>query len=530
MGRKKNKKNKGWASLPPAQGDALLRGTKESAVGTALAAGEGKKVVAETKTETKTTTTYTWTSARNTPTYSKTPHDWNAIDLDMALLTDVLYMDTNDLYMFCADWLLEYGYTIHGDMDNYLIGIPHVDAPTCRIGLVSHIDTLATRGVDLYLDNGHLRNTKGVLGADDRAGVYTLLKIVEDSEIKPVIIFTNYEERGGIGVGVLCRDKAYDLFTDLVDFFVEPDRKGTDEYVYYSDYLPEEFATFVESFGLHECIGSYSDVKDLSECTSIPHINMSIGYFGQHTICETLSLMDLDYAVKRLMVMLQADDLPNVRLSEEKAKEMREAKWAKYKGASLGYGYYGNSYGDEYDYGATGKRGSKRGKSMGGVYQGADDRARNDKDDDVRTTIYYPSGRFEVIEDGVIVAEGTTDKVKVASKLIVTSSKSDKSLDALLNRQEGMLNSFSEELGLNDDSTRFDDDEICAEEVKKHVIIIPDAENVVLGFKEVELLCTESEADEIEAQIWAKYMDEEDPSGIDSFVEFNRTHYGPVEA
>jgi di/tripeptidase len=42
--------------------------------------------------------------------------------------------------------------------------------------LVAHCDTIIRKdGVDLYYEGGILRNAQGVLGADDRAGVYGIL-------------------------------------------------------------------------------------------------------------------------------------------------------------------------------------------------------------------------------------------------------------------------------------------------------------------------------------------------------------------
>lgn len=68
------------------------------------------------------------------------------------------------------------------------------------IALVAHLDTVFGSGVaDLYYDQrkGMMWSPQG-LGADDRAGLFAILQIVQ-SGLRPSVILTTDEERGGLG-------------------------------------------------------------------------------------------------------------------------------------------------------------------------------------------------------------------------------------------------------------------------------------------------------------------------------------------
>ena len=83
---------------------------------------------------------------------------------------------------------------------DYIIAIG--DIP---IALVAHMDTVFKFPVsDLYYDQkkGVLWSPEG-LGADDRAGIFAIIKILQDG-LRPSIILTTGEEEGGVGACAIC--------------------------------------------------------------------------------------------------------------------------------------------------------------------------------------------------------------------------------------------------------------------------------------------------------------------------------------
>jgi len=172
--------------------------------------------------------------------------------------------------------------------------------------LVAHIDTVHKQKPnknDIVQTGDIITNSKGGLGADDRAGVYALLTL---KDLPYNLLFTNYEESGGLGV-----KKA---ITDLPDLllentcFIEIDRKGAGHYV---DYVgaEQEFLSLFETRGLVPEFGSYSDIYDLSSELSIASVNLACGYYNQHTPTESLNLKELQAVIEFLKDPLLINDL-----------------------------------------------------------------------------------------------------------------------------------------------------------------------------------------------------------------------------
>ena len=189
---------------------------------------------------------------------------------------------------------------IETDFDNYFFVKGNV--PLC---FVAHIDTVRTKKdkMNLVVENNVISNKSGILGADDRAGVYGLFKIYEalsGGQKIPSLLFTNYEETGGLGAKSFT--DAYDKLED-VNLFIELDRKGTDEYVTYVD-VSDEVEKYIESFGYISSIGSYSDIADLTEHYLIPAVNISIGYYSQHTNKERLVIDAMNMNIQRCINMV----------------------------------------------------------------------------------------------------------------------------------------------------------------------------------------------------------------------------------
>jgi len=190
----------------------------------------------------------------------------------------------------------------------------HKDKYTLIVGtqptvLVAHLDTV--RGKDKckpYVTNSIMRNAGGVLGADDRAGVYSLYRLLEicaeDNIPFPSVLLTFDEECGGLGVKQLIKDFNKEFPTPC-NLFVELDRSGANDYVYYSGHIPNEIKDYVESYGFVESHGSYSDIADLTNHYEIPSVNLSIGYYYQHTQKERLHIDEMNLTVRRVAQMLR---------------------------------------------------------------------------------------------------------------------------------------------------------------------------------------------------------------------------------
>lgn len=250
--------------------------------------------------------------------------------VDASLLCSTLRASVEEIFTILGRELSELGYETVYRPGSYLVGVPKVIPP---IALVAHLDTIHRHDKDALvrsLDWKTLWNKAGVLGADDRAGVFAIRKLLSYGH-RPLVIFCDKEESGGIGANDLIDDRVLNQFLPELSMYLELDRANRDDYVWYSSKFPRELAPIVESLGWKPAHGSFSDVAVLSEETLVPHINASIGYYNQHTKYERLALDELFLNLARADNLLKLQNsIPKLRLDPEpRFTEMGFDLWLK---------------------------------------------------------------------------------------------------------------------------------------------------------------------------------------------------------
>ena len=235
--------------------------------------------------------------------------------MNFPLLRHLLSLDERGVFGFLLAEARKLGYDTLTNGKDYVVCTPRTKPAS--IALVAHVDTVPRSGVDLVRNGMYLTNRHGVLGADDRAGVFALLEIASHSPIKPILIFTNGEELGGIGARVLAADGVLKRYQDTISLFIEIDREGENDYVYYSCDLPSPIARWAESYGFRKANGAYSDVAEFTKVTGIPHLNVSTGYYDRHTAKERLDLSVLGMIIYRVRMMIEDGRVPrNLRVND----------------------------------------------------------------------------------------------------------------------------------------------------------------------------------------------------------------------
>lgn len=172
------------------------------------------------------------------------------------------------------------------------------------IALCAHMDTVFTKqpiAAEIFYDRqkGAIWSPKG-LGADDRAGVFAIIQIIQKG-LRPHIIFTTDEELGCLGAAELAKKKC--PFPDL-RYIIQLDRRGHDDCVFYDCDNPE-FTQYVESFGFVENFGSFSDIYDLCPNWGVAGVNLSIGYINEHSTNEILFVGPLLNTIEKVTKMLK---------------------------------------------------------------------------------------------------------------------------------------------------------------------------------------------------------------------------------
>ncbi len=169
--------------------------------------------------------------------------------------------------------------------------------------LSAHMDTYTDFSPDapIVKQGNCLYRPGNILGADDRAGIALILDVLRIfSEIKNgysiKYLFTTSEEHSPHGV-----ESVDPAFFDNVEFALSLDRKGCRDIVYKSravDYSSPEFANKISHISASlfgndgayiPCEGGISDLRIWSQL-DIESVNLSIGYFGEHTRDECLDL------------------------------------------------------------------------------------------------------------------------------------------------------------------------------------------------------------------------------------------------
>jgi predicted RNA-binding Zn-ribbon protein involved in translation (DUF1610 family) len=166
------------------------------------------------------------------------------------------------------------------------------------------------------------------LGADDAAGIYAALRMIE-AGVKATFIFHRDEETGGRGSAWLADH--YAGWLSNFDVCLALDRRGTRDAIVSQSWgkcASGEFARGLAAqlgMGHAAADGIFTDsanyVDLIPECS-----NLSIGYQNEHTTRETL---DIDYleAVTERLIAVEWDSLPIVRKPGDSGHAWRDNVW-----------------------------------------------------------------------------------------------------------------------------------------------------------------------------------------------------------
>lgn len=187
------------------------------------------------------------------------------------------------------------------ETDDYILAEGNIP-----IALVAHLDTVFDddgneRNFIFQYFNGNLYHPDGA-GFDDKAGIFSIFKILESGYL-PNVIFTTNEEIGSLGAKKLIEDFPECPFSDL-RYLIQLDRENENDCVFY---LCEnkEFISYVESFGFVEAFGTSTDIRHICPVWDIAGVNLSIGYNDQHTENETLDIIIMFNTISKVKEMLE---------------------------------------------------------------------------------------------------------------------------------------------------------------------------------------------------------------------------------
>ena len=169
--------------------------------------------------------------------------------------------------------------------------------------LVAHLDTVHKKQPQMFYytkDLSKVCSPQGI-GGDDRCGVMIILDIIKKHKCS--VLFCEDEEIGGGG--------AYDFVDDYgdidigVNFALEFDRRGENDCVFYKK-SNKHFVEHIESFGFKTASGTFSDISVLATGLKIEAVNLSSGYYLEHTTDEYVDFGVMDSVKKRAMNIISS--------------------------------------------------------------------------------------------------------------------------------------------------------------------------------------------------------------------------------
>ncbi len=170
-------------------------------------------------------------------------------------------------------------------------GYPYVFVPgkaKNKVLLTAHCDTVWDGKVNCKQD---VKYKKGVfssgnksvgIGADDRAGI-AMLYLLKNSGNS--LLITTGEERK-MSCSRYLSEREYELINDH-NFIVQLDKCGNKEFKCYS-VGSEEFIEYIKQRTGFKYINPYSYTDIVSLCKTICGVNLSVGYYNEHSADEYL--------------------------------------------------------------------------------------------------------------------------------------------------------------------------------------------------------------------------------------------------
>lgn len=238
----------------------------------------------------------------------------------ISLLISLLKMSEETLLLKLPFILKKLGYKKTESTNNYIFAKGNIP-----VLLIAHVDTvLKSPPTEIFYDSEKtvMWSPRG-LGADDRAGIFSILKILEDNSLRPSILFTNGEEKGGIGAKAFVLKYPKSPIKNL-KYIIQLDRQGEKDCVFY-DCGNKKFEKYVNSFGFKTEWGTFTDISIIAPKWDIAAVNLSVGYFYEHTTSEHLVL---NYMVKTIFKV---------------TKMLKDAKSVKKFDFQADYSYYSYS-------------------------------------------------------------------------------------------------------------------------------------------------------------------------------------------
>lgn len=200
----------------------------------------------------------------------------------MKLFLNICEMTQNEVKIYVRSELKRLGYETVFAEDGFVFAPGEIPVLLC-----AHMDTVHACiphqiHVNLNKKSQTVISAEEGIGGDDRCGIYMVLQIA--AKRKCSVLFLEDEEIGLVGAGKFTE---HPLSWDLnYQYIMEFDRANRNDAVFYECDNPD-FVSFIEKDGFYkEAFGSCSDISEIAPHIGCAAVNLSCGYYNQHTKTE----------------------------------------------------------------------------------------------------------------------------------------------------------------------------------------------------------------------------------------------------
>ena len=121
------------------------------------------------------------------------------------------------------------------------------------------------------------------------------------------VLFLEDEEIGGVGAHQFAFSEFAAKESQFSNYIIEFDRKGARDAVFYSC-ANYEFEDFITSSGyFQKAFGTFSDISVIAPEIGLAAVNLSSGYYKEHTVDEYINLKDIDNIIAEAKKLLAED-------------------------------------------------------------------------------------------------------------------------------------------------------------------------------------------------------------------------------
>ena len=284
----------------------------------------------------------------------------------MVDIYELLRRDQDGTAEYVKEFLKSINVTFNVDAYGNIYYLDNENVPL----LSAHMDTVRKEadfciGAFLAESDSDKISSGGILGGDDKCGVYIILKVLEEGK-KVNFIFSKDEEIGCLGIKALLKPKNVENkeLTDKIRnnclYCLVLDRRGNSDIICYeNNYGTLEFETKLKEVsdagGLDykPARGACSDANTIREFISTA--NLSVGYFNPHSQGEYIVKADLEKAYDYTTIIIDTvtDKFKAYSYSytyNNSGKKYNRGRYGYYDddyedyGYGYGYGYYGYGY------------------------------------------------------------------------------------------------------------------------------------------------------------------------------------------